>query len=218
MQLSLSEDAWQGDAQAVITVDGKTIGVTVTVTALHNQGKTQTVTLAGRWGSGKHDIGVQFLNDAWGGTATTDRNLYVNAVTLDGQASAAPPATLYANGTTHFAMAASPLVLQLSEDAYQGDAQFTVSVDGKAPGGAQAVTALHSKGAVQNFAFGQSMAAGTHDIAVSFLNDAWGGTAATDRNLYVNAIDVNGAAMAGTAATLFGTSTQHFSIVVAANA
>jgi len=32
-------------------------------------------------------------------------------------------------------------------------------------------------------AFGVAMAAGTHDVAVSFLNDAWGGTAATDRNL-----------------------------------
>jgi len=53
---------------------------------------------------------------------------------------------------------------------------------------------------------------------VSFLNDAWGGTTATDRNLYVNAVDVNGAAMPGTAATLLSTSTQHFSVVVAAHA
>ncbi len=215
--LSLSEDAWQGDAQAVVTVDGKAVGGTVTVTALHNQGRVQTVALSGQWGGGAHDIGVQFINDAYGGQPTTDRNLYVNAVSLDGQASTAPPATLWSAGTAHFAVAASPLVLRLSEDAYLGDAQFTVAVDGKVLGAAQSVTALHAKGASQNFAFGQAMAAGTHDIAVSFLNDAWGGSTTTDRNLYVAAVTVNGTAAAGTAATLLGTSTQHFSVAVAAH-
>jgi beta-glucanase (GH16 family) len=215
--LSLSEDAWQGDAQCVITLDGKTLGGTVTVTASHAQGKSQTVSLSGQWGPGAHDVGVQFINDAWGGTAATDRNLYVGGVKLDGQASASAPAAQMANGTAHLATGASPLVLQLSEDAYQGDAQFTVSVDGKALGGAQAVGASHAAGGVQNFAFAQAMAAGTHDVAVSFLNDAWGGTAATDRNLYVHAIDANGAALPGTAATLMTTSTQHFSVVVAAH-
>jgi len=102
-------------------------------------------------------------------------------------------------------------------DAWQGDAQFSVSVDGKALGAAQSVTALHASGAVQVFGFGAALAAGTHDVAVSFLNDAYGGTAATDRNLYVNAVDVNGAAMPETAATLLSTGTQHFSVVVAAH-
>jgi len=216
LQLSLSEDAWQGDAQAVITVDGKAVGGTVTVTALHALGKSQAVTLTGSWGAGAHDVGVQFINDAWGGTAATDRNLYVDAVAFDGQASAAPAASLYTNGTAHFATGASPLVLQLSEDAYQGDAQFTVALDGQALGPAQSVTALHGSGAVQDFAFGQAMAAGTHDVAVSFLNDAWGGTAATDRNLYVGAVIVNGTTAPGTAAALMSNSTQHFSVVVAA--
>ena len=211
--VSLSEDAWQGDAQCVITVDGKTVGGTVTVTASHAKGASQLVALSGQWGPGAHDIGVQFINDAWGGTTATDRNLYVNGVALDGQASTAAPATLYGNSTAHLQTGASPLVLQLSEDAYGGDAQFTVAVDGKVLGGAQTVTASHGAGAVQNFAFAQALSAGAHDIAVSFLNDAWGGTAATDRNLYVHAVDANGAAMPGTAAVLMTTSTQHFSII-----
>ncbi len=70
---------------------------------------------------------------------------------------------------------------------------------------------------MQDFAFGAAMTAGTHDVAASFLNDAWGGTAATDRNLYVSAVDVNGAAVPSTAAALWTTSTQHFSVVVAAH-
>jgi beta-glucanase (GH16 family) len=218
LQLSLAEDAWAGDAQAVITIDGKTVGGTVTVTALHAQGKSQSVTLTGQWGAGAHDVGVQFINDAYGGTGTTDRNLYVNGMTFDGQTSATPPAILLSNGTAHSAMTASPLVLQLSEDAYLGDAQFTVAVDGKTLGAAQSVTALHAAGAVQDFAFGTAMTAGAHDVAVSFLNDAYGGTGATDRNLYVNGVVANGTTMAGTAATLLGTATQHFSIAVAAHA
>ncbi len=215
LQLGLSEDAWQGDAQAVITVDGKTVGGTVAVTASHSQGQSQTVTLTGQWGPGAHDVGVQFINDAYGGTSSTDRNLYVGRVSLDGRASASPAATLWANGTAHATTAASPLVLQLSEDAWQGDAQFTVAVDGKTLGAAQSVSVSHASGGAQNFAFGHAMAAGTHDVAVSFLNDAWGGTAATDRNLYVNAVDANGATGPGTAATLLTTSTRHFSIVIA---
>ena len=216
--LQLSEDAWQGDAQCVITIDGKTVGGTVTVTASHAQGKSQTVTLTGQWGPGAHDVGVQFINDAWGGSGATDRNLYVDKVTLDGQAAPGTPVAQYGNGTVHVSTGASPLVLQLSEDAYQGDAQFTVSVDGKTLGGPQSVTASHAKGEVQNFAFAQAMTAGTHDVAVSFLNDAWDGTAATDRNLHVQGITANGAAMPGTAAALWSTSTQHFSITVPASA
>jgi hypothetical protein len=216
--LQFSEDTWQGDAQAIITIDGQQIGSTVTVTALHNQGMSQAVTLTGQWRPGGHDVGVQFINDAYGGTPTMDRNLYVKEVTLDGQASATPPAALYSNSTSHFATADSPLVLQLSEDAYLGDAQFIIAVDGKVLGPAQSVTVLHANGAAQNFAFGQTMAAGTHDIAVSFLNDAYGGTPAMDRNLYVNALDVNGAAVAGSATVLMSTSTQHFAVVVAAHA
>lgn len=216
IELKLSEDAWQGDAQAAITIDGKQIGDIQTITALQNQGQTQTIALTGSWGTGAHDIGIQFINDAYGGTPTTDRNLYVNTVTFDGQIAPSPPAILYANGTVHVLTAASPLLLQLSEDAYAGDAQFSVAIDGNSLGKVQSVTALHTQGALQDFAFGQPVTAGTHDIAVSFLNDCYGGTPATDRNLYVNAIVVNGATIPGTAASLFSAGTQHFSITVAA--
>lgn len=218
LTLALSEDAWRGDAQAVVTVDGKQVGGAVTVTALHAQGKPQAVTLTGPWGAGTHDVGIQFINDAYGGTSATDRNLYVDGVSFNGRASVTPAAALYSNGTAHFATAAaSPLVLQLSEDSYLGDAQFSVSVDGKALGGAQSVTALHGKGATQDFAFDQAMAAGRHDVAVSFLNDRYDGTAATDRNLYLDAIVVNGVKAPGTAATLLSAATQHVSVVVAAS-
>ncbi len=88
------------------------------------------------------------------------------------------------------------LVLRLSEDAYGGDAQFVASVDGKVLGPAQAVTALHGAGASQAFTFAGSFGPGTHDLAVTFLNDFWNPATGADRNLYVQGATLNGAASA----------------------
>ncbi len=108
---------------------------------------------------------------------------------------------------------ASRLKLSLSEDAWQGDAQFSIAIDGKTIGTPQTVTALHSAGATQDFSFSQALTAGTHDIAVSFLNDAYGGTANTDRNLYIDGASVDGTPVSGVANILLAAwSTQHFSI------
>jgi beta-glucanase (GH16 family) len=50
-------------------------------------------------------------------------------------------------------------------------------------------------------------AAGNHNVQVDFLNDAWGGTAATDRNLYVDGATYNGASVGGAAQNGYGTYT-----------
>ena len=81
------------------------------------------------------------------------------------------------------------LLLACPEDAYQGDAQFTVSVDGQQVGGIYTTTAAHGAGATQQVAMGQ-LSSGPHQIGVSFINDEWGGTPATDRNLYVDGADL----------------------------
>ena len=86
------------------------------------------------------------------------------------------------------------MTLNVSEDAYQGNAQFTVSVDGKQLGGTFTATALHSAAASQNFMFQGDFGTGQHAVAVNFLNDAYGGSATNDRNLYVNSIAYNGTA------------------------
>ena len=85
------------------------------------------------------------------------------------------------------------LILSLSEDAYEGDAQFTVSVDGTQIGGVQAVTALHSAGHSEDFTLVGSFGSGQHVVSIDFLNDLYGGSAAADRNLYVNSIGLDGA-------------------------
>ncbi len=167
LTLKLSEDAYQGDAKAVITVDGKTVGGTVTVTASHASGKSQAVTLTGQWSAaGAHDVGVRFINDAYGGTSATDRNLYVDGVSLDGRVPATSHASLYSNSTAHFAIAAkSLLVAQVSEDAQLSEARFSVAINGNTLGAAQPVTPLHAGSTAQGLAPSTAAVAGTHDGA-----------------------------------------------------
>ncbi len=102
IQLNLSEDAWLGDAQFIVSLDGQQLGGAQTVTALHGLGQDQTFTLQGNFGIGPHDLAISFINDAWGGTPDTDRNLYVDGVVYDGGTLAQGAAALYSNGTAHF--------------------------------------------------------------------------------------------------------------------
>ena len=214
--LGLSEDAWQGDAQFKVAINGETVAGTYTATASHAAGANQDISIAGNWGTGVKTIGVSFINDAWGGTGTTDRNLYVNHATYDGQDAAGAPAALFENGTANFTTpaGATPITVHLAEDAWNGDAQYSIAVDGKTLVQDGTATASHALGQTQSIDLQAVLSAGTHNVSVSFLNDAWGGTASTDRNLYVTGIDVNGTAVAGGTATLLSTGTDQFQIVV----
>ena len=83
--VSLSEDAWQGDAMADLLVDGRAVVRDLAVTASHAAGQSQQVTLSVP-SAATHVLSVAFTNDAWGGTAETDRNLYIDAITVNGVA------------------------------------------------------------------------------------------------------------------------------------
>jgi len=217
--LRLSEDAYQGDAQFAVLVDGKEIGGPISVTTLHSSGTFQNFTFNGDFGTGPHTVEVDFLNDAYGGTPSTDRNLYVGGITFDGVVYAGNTATDNAanghagddpnaavmdiDGSAIFSNVGgssppppppsetSTIVLQVSEDAWNGDAQFLVLVDGVQQGGVQTATASHSAGQVQNITItGDYGLLGPDTVEVQFLNDAYGGTPSTDRNLYVQGIGV----------------------------
>src|SRR5437763_1826896 len=146
----MSEDAYQGDAQFTVAIDGKQIGGTLTTTASHAAGVTQTFTFKGDRAIGTHTVAVNFLNDIYNGSAAADRNLYVNSISYDGT-NTSQSAALMSAGIKNFSVtdataiptvAPAPsavttgtgsdtLVLSIAEDAYQGDAQFTVAVDGR---------------------------------------------------------------------------------------
>jgi hypothetical protein len=221
--INVAEDAYQGDAQFTVSVDGQTVGGTYTATASHGAGQSQAFTIATSLGSGQHDVAISFINDAYGGSSSTDRNLYVTGASYNGTAIQGAEASLYSNATSRFVVPAasgltSTAILNVSEDAYQGDAQFTVSVDGKQYGGVYTATASHAAGASQAITIsGIPEGFKAHDLALTFLNDAYGGTSATDRNLYLNSVQFDGQTVAGSTRSLFSASTEHVSLLAPAN-
>jgi hypothetical protein len=225
----VSEDAWNGDAEFAVLVDGKQIGVVQTAFSSHADDQTNDIALVGHFGSDPHTVEVQFLNDAYGGSPDADRNLYVEGITFNGvdypgQAAAntaqngqpdADPnaAEMYINGSVTFnnvggsgpppppSGSTSTIAIQVSEDAFQGDAQFNVRVDGAAQIATFTAHASHAAGQSETINItGDFGAQGPGTIDIQFLNDAYGGTPDTDRNLYVQSIDVNGVHFGGNTA------------------
>jgi hypothetical protein len=190
----------------------------MTASALHGSGDDDVVTLTGSWAV--KNVSISFLNDAYGGTPSTDRNLYLAGIANNGTLYANSSAALYTDGTQSLAVSkpggatpADSLTVYLSEDAYKGNADFDLTVDGKQVTTAQAVTTLHSSGAWEAFTIAGNFGAGTHIIGVTFTNDLYGGTASTDRNLYVDGVSVNGTRYGSGVSSLFATgSTASFTV------
>ena len=104
------------------------------------------------------------------------------------------------------------LVLRLSGDSWEGNPRFVARVDGNRLGDAQEVTASRASGQSQEFTFNGAFGNGPHAVTVSFLNDAYAGTAATDRNLYVDGITFNGAAVPNASAALHSAGDANFTV------
>ena len=102
LELQVNQDAYQGSAQYTVSVDGVQIGGVQTAVALRSAGLYDTVTLLGDWNGGQHSLTVNFLNDAWDGTDSTDRNLYVAGVTYNGVAQPGGSAALMSEGPQFF--------------------------------------------------------------------------------------------------------------------
>jgi hypothetical protein len=227
LALKVSEDAYLGNAQFTVSVDGHQIRGTQTTTASRAAGQTQTFNVLGTFAAGSHTATVSFLNDDYGGSPSLDRNLYVTGATIDNTVVPGATLTEHFQGPQSFSFQApgtpgsgSPgsgtpapvtigsgpdtLALKVSEDAYLGNAQFTVSVDGHQIGGTQTTTASHAAGQTQTFNVLGTFAAGSNTVTVNFLNDAYGGSPSLDRNLYVNGASIDGSVVS--AATL----TEHF--------
>ncbi len=222
-----SEDAYDGDAQFTVLVDGKQVGGVQTETALRSQSQAQKIMLNGDWGNGTHTLSIDFLNDAYGGSATTDRNLYASTATYNGVSATGSLALLAsgtqsltvgsaAPGTTTLGSGSDSITLQMSEDSFLGDAQFTVTVDGTQIGGVQTVTASYSAGQSQYFNLKGNFGPGSHTVGVDFLNDAAGSTIVQDRNLYVNSTSFDGTLVAQGALAEFSSGTQIITTGVAA--
>lgn len=111
--LTLAQDYYLGNAHYVVRVDGTQVGGELVAGALKSSGTVDTLTLKGNWGSGDHTVEVQFLNDAYGGTQQTDRNLYVLSATYDGAPLTPSSASLLSAGTATFKRITSTLRISL---------------------------------------------------------------------------------------------------------
>lgn len=214
--LRISGDAYHGNAQFTLSVDGVQVGDTLTATAAHGSQQSQSFTVAGEFAPGPHVVGVSLVNDLSGTAPGEDRNLFVDGIGFNG-VDMHQTAALTANGTALFATGAvarpTPIVVNLSEDAWKGDAQALISIDGKLQDGLVTVTASHAAGKTQAMSFLTDLVPGAHTVAVTYLNDISAGPG-QDRNLYVDSMDIAGvrATMAAAALRTNGTSTYAFTV------
>jgi hypothetical protein len=98
------------------------------------------------------------------------------------------------------------LVITLSQDAWQGDARFTVAVDGKQVGGTFQAATQAGQG-TDTLTLRGDWGGGAHKLAITFLNDAYGGHPAADRNLFVEGVSYNSTTARGAEADLLSNGT-----------
>ncbi|WP_428374993.1 carbohydrate-binding domain-containing protein [Lichenicoccus sp.] len=157
--LEIAEDAYLGNARFTISIDGKQVGGTQTAQASHAAGQSQDFRVEGRFGAGQHTVTVDFLNDLYAGTSSTDRNLYVTGASFDGAAQPGAQLSLYSDGTQSFKVvssttysegAAGGTVTTLGRDTVDiGTGSVTIHADGpstKVVGGAGAMKFIASSG------------------------------------------------------------------------
>ena len=112
----------------------------------------------------------------------------------------AETAQLFSNGAATFQLSVPDehaLTLTVSSDAYGGSAEFVVLVDGRQVGGTYSTQASHADGQHEDIVVQGTFAAHPDEVSVQFVNDLYGGSAETDRNLYVEGLSVGGQAFAG---------------------
>lgn len=160
---------------------------------------------------------------------STEGNVYGNAVFQVNDTTPVPAGAQTQSetpGAVSVGSGADTLVLNMAEDPYQGDAQFTVSVDGKQIGGTQTTTAVVVDGQSQEFDVHGNFGGGTHTVTVDFLNDQIGGfypgtswaLDTEDRNLYVMGASLNGGTPAGGAPWELSSSGAHdFTVTAGSN-
>jgi Ca2+-binding RTX toxin-like protein len=144
-----------------------------------------------------YTVGVLAI-DAWGNV--TEKEVALTARESSGVARA-----------TTIGAGPDRLVLHISQDSWQGDAQFTVRVDGVQVDGTQTAHASHAAQQDDTLTVLGAWGSGQHRVTVTFLNDAWGG-GGSDRNLYVDSASYNGVAQPGVSAALYSTGPASFTV------
>jgi hypothetical protein len=93
------------------------------------------------------------------------------------------------------------LTLRVAADSFMGGAQFTVAVDGVQVGGTLVASSAFGAGQFEDITLLGNFGPDPQQVSVTFINDLYEGTPATDRNLYVESLTFAGQTIAGSAAT-----------------
>jgi hypothetical protein len=100
--VKMAQDAYQGDCTFSVKVDNVQIGGTLTAKALASTANRDVVEISGNWADGSHTCAITLLNDYYGGTPTTDRNLYFYSATIDGKSVFTTPINLFGGAPATF--------------------------------------------------------------------------------------------------------------------
>ena len=167
---------------------------------------------------------------------STQGDVFGNAVYSVNDTTAIPygavPYTTTTPGPVSVGSGPDTIVLNMAEDPYQGDAQFTVAVDGNQVGGTQTTSAVVWQGQQQEFDVHGSFGGGNHTVTVTYTNDQVGGfypngtpgvadggaLDTADRNLYVMSANLNGGQNAsGLPWELANTGSESFTVTSGGN-
>ncbi|HSK38688.1 MAG TPA: carbohydrate-binding domain-containing protein [Arenibaculum sp.] len=195
-------DSWQGDPVFKLLVDGEQVGADTAVSVQKSSGGWQDIAFEVELPADASQVAVEYINDKWGGTSDTDRNLHVEQVTIGGVAIKAADPVLLRNGAVSFDVpepgvptvpgpdAPQTVTLRVAGDAWNGDPLLRLLVDGEQVGADTAVTARYGSG-WQELTFDLPAGGELDRFAVQFLNDRYEGKG-MDRNLYLDRVKVGG--------------------------
>jgi beta-glucanase (GH16 family) len=82
--LRVSGDHYQGAPQFNVSVDGVLVATNLVASAVHGDGQWVELKVTGSFAKAPKDVSVTYTNDLWGGSASADRNLYVDSITVNG--------------------------------------------------------------------------------------------------------------------------------------
>jgi len=114
LMLTMSEDPGSAADRFTVKVDGKTIGLPQTVTALHSAGASQVFDVRGDFGAGPHTAQVQYLK---GVVPSSASRLYLQTATFDGLAVQNVAIALQENWCRQFTLPVPPATTQLALSA-----------------------------------------------------------------------------------------------------
>jgi parallel beta-helix repeat protein len=105
---------------------------------------------------------------------------------------------------------ADNLALKLSQDYYQGSAQYTVAVDGNQIGDVLTAGAIAGSSQDDVLTVKGDWGTGSHTVTVTFINDLAGASAEEDRNLHVEGISLNGTDLPNSTDVLYSNGAVNF--------